>query len=95
VSTRPHGIARSPSAVSPPRLPLRRERFLPTSRRRFFNGRRVARPHGRDPRHDRIARGEITTSHLATHVMSLDEGPRGYDLFKNKEDGCVRAVFRP
>jgi threonine dehydrogenase-like Zn-dependent dehydrogenase len=44
---------------------------------------------------DRIARGEITTSHLATHVMSLDEGPRGYDLFKNKEDGCVRAVFQP
>ena len=25
-------------------------------------------------------------------------GPRarsGYDMFKNKEDGCVRAVFRP
>jgi threonine dehydrogenase-like Zn-dependent dehydrogenase len=44
---------------------------------------------------DRIARGEITTSHLATHVMSLDEGPHGYDLFKNKQDGCVRAVFRP
>ena len=44
---------------------------------------------------DRIARGEISTSHLATHVMSLDEGPRGYDMFKNKEDGCVRAVFRP
>ena len=44
---------------------------------------------------DRIARGEISTSHLATHVMSLDEGPHGYDLFKNKEDGCVRAVFQP
>jgi threonine dehydrogenase-like Zn-dependent dehydrogenase len=25
----------------------------------------------------------------------LDEGPRGYDLFKNKKDGCVRAVFQP
>ncbi|HSK60573.1 MAG TPA: glutathione-dependent formaldehyde dehydrogenase, partial [Actinomycetospora sp.] len=44
---------------------------------------------------DRIARGEISTSHLATHVMSLDEGPQGYDMFKNKEDGGVRAVFRP
>jgi hypothetical protein len=21
-------------------------------------------------------------------------GPRGYDLFKNKRDGCVRAVFQ-
>jgi hypothetical protein len=27
--------------------------------------------------------------------MSLDQGPRGYDLFKNKKDGCVRAVFQP
>ena len=25
----------------------------------------------------------------------LDEAPRGYDMFKNKKDGCVRAVFRP
>ncbi|GAA3114155.1 zinc-dependent alcohol dehydrogenase [Planomonospora alba] len=44
---------------------------------------------------DRMARGELKTSHLATHVMSLDEAPTGYDLFKNKKDGCVRAVFRP
>ncbi|HEY4726338.1 MAG TPA: zinc-dependent alcohol dehydrogenase [Actinomycetota bacterium] len=44
---------------------------------------------------DRMARGELKTAHLATHPMSLDEGPRGYDLFKNKKDGCVRAVFQP
>ena len=29
-----------------------------------------------------------------THPMSLDEGPRGYDIFKNKIDGCVRSVFQ-
>ena len=33
--------------------------------------------------------------HLATHVMPLDDGPKGYRMFKDKEDGCVRAVFRP
>ncbi|MBP2366777.1 hypothetical protein [Pseudonocardia parietis] len=44
---------------------------------------------------DRMSRGEITTSHLATHVMSLDEGPRGYDIFKRKQDGCGRSVFQP
>jgi threonine dehydrogenase-like Zn-dependent dehydrogenase len=44
---------------------------------------------------DRMAAGEIRTEHLATHVMPLDEGPRGYTMFKNKEDGCVRAVFQP
>jgi hypothetical protein len=28
-------------------------------------------------------------------VMSLEEGPQGYAMFKEKSDGCVRAVFRP
>lgn len=31
----------------------------------------------------------------AKQAMRLQEGPRGYDLFKNKRDGCVRAVFHP
>lgn len=44
---------------------------------------------------ERMAAGELTTEHLATHVMPLDEAPRGYEMFKEKEDGCVRAVFRP
>lgn len=44
---------------------------------------------------ERMARGELVTEHLATHVMSLDEGPQGYAMFKKKADGCVRAVFRP
>ncbi|MHA7219243.1 zinc-dependent alcohol dehydrogenase [Arthrobacter sp. MDT1-48-3] len=44
---------------------------------------------------EHMARGELTTEHLATHVMPLDQGPRGYEMFKNKEDGCVRAVFQP
>ena len=44
---------------------------------------------------DLMSRDEVKTEHLATHEMSLDEGPRGYEMFKNKEDGCVRAVFRP
>jgi threonine dehydrogenase-like Zn-dependent dehydrogenase len=44
---------------------------------------------------DLMSRDEVKTEHLATHVMSLDDGPKGYRMFKNKEDGCVRAVFRP
>jgi hypothetical protein len=27
--------------------------------------------------------------------MSLDRAPKGYDMFKHKKDGCVRAVFHP
>jgi threonine dehydrogenase-like Zn-dependent dehydrogenase len=44
---------------------------------------------------DLMDKGELRTAHMATHTMSLDQAPRGYDMFKNKKDGCVRAVFRP
>ena len=32
---------------------------------------------------------------LTTHRLPLEEAPRGYDLFKNKEDGCVKVVLTP
>ncbi|WP_346620303.1 zinc-dependent alcohol dehydrogenase [Blastococcus montanus] len=44
---------------------------------------------------ERMQRDELVTEHLATHVMPLAEAPRGYRMFKEKEDGCVRAVFQP
>lgn len=44
---------------------------------------------------DRIAAGELPTRHFATHIMTLDDGPRGYGMFKDKQDGCVRPVFLP
>ncbi|GII21607.1 zinc-dependent alcohol dehydrogenase [Planosporangium mesophilum] len=44
---------------------------------------------------ERMSRGEFKTAHLMTHPMPLSEGARGYDLFKHKKDGCVRAVFYP
>jgi threonine dehydrogenase-like Zn-dependent dehydrogenase len=44
---------------------------------------------------ERMERGELTTEHLATHVMPLDQAPWGYEMFQKKLDGCVRAVFRP
>jgi threonine dehydrogenase-like Zn-dependent dehydrogenase len=44
---------------------------------------------------ERMERGELVTEHLATHTMPLDEAPQGYNMFKQKIDGCVRAVFHP
>jgi threonine dehydrogenase-like Zn-dependent dehydrogenase len=44
---------------------------------------------------ERMARDELVTEHLATHVMPLDDAPEGYRIFKNKEDNCVRSVFLP
>jgi threonine dehydrogenase-like Zn-dependent dehydrogenase len=59
---------------------------------------RTAQQHGQKyvPRLlEHAARGELDTSFLATHRLSLEEGPRGYEMFKKKQDGCVRAVFTP
>ncbi len=44
---------------------------------------------------ERMERGEVVTEYLATHTMPLEDGPHGYKLFKDKLDGCVRAVFLP
>lgn len=44
---------------------------------------------------EHAAKGELDPSFLATHRFSLEDSPRGYDMFKHKKDGCVRAVFTP
>jgi threonine dehydrogenase-like Zn-dependent dehydrogenase len=44
---------------------------------------------------EHLVSGELETSFLATHPMPLEDAVRGYDLFKNKTDGCLRAVFAP
>jgi threonine dehydrogenase-like Zn-dependent dehydrogenase len=44
---------------------------------------------------EHVEEGEMDPSYLATHRFSLEDAPRGYEMFKNKEDGCVRAVFTP
>ncbi len=44
---------------------------------------------------DWIERGELDPSCLLTHPMPLEQGAIGYQKFKTKTDGCVRAVFAP
>ena len=59
---------------------------------------RTAQQHGQAylPRLlEHAVKGELDASYLATHTFSLEDAPRGYEMFKNKEDGCVRAVFVP
>lgn len=43
---------------------------------------------------DRMAAGDIPSRHLTTHPLPLADAVRGYE-FKDKDDGCVRAVFHP
>ena len=38
-------------------------------------------------------RGELDASYLVTHTMSLEDAPRGYEMFKKKQDGCVRVLL--
>ena len=59
---------------------------------------RTAQQHGQKyvPRLlEHTRRGELDASFLATHRFSLEDGPRGYDMFKHKADGCLRVVFAP
>jgi threonine dehydrogenase-like Zn-dependent dehydrogenase len=47
------------------------------------------------PLMERIEKGDIDPSFVITHTMALDEAAKGYDTFKDKEDGCVKVVLKP
>jgi threonine dehydrogenase-like Zn-dependent dehydrogenase len=44
---------------------------------------------------ERVEKGEIDPSFVITHRLPLEEAPRGYDMFLNKEDNCVKVVLKP
>jgi threonine dehydrogenase-like Zn-dependent dehydrogenase len=44
---------------------------------------------------ERIERGELNPTRIITHRLPLAEAPRGYDMFKNKEEGCEKVVLTP
>jgi threonine dehydrogenase-like Zn-dependent dehydrogenase len=59
---------------------------------------RTAQQHGQaymDRLLGHAQKGELNPSFLATHRFPLEDAPRGYAMFKHKEDGCVRSVFIP
>ena len=43
----------------------------------------------------RIENGEIDPSFVVTHRMSLDDAPKAYDMFLNKQDECIKVVLKP
>jgi threonine dehydrogenase-like Zn-dependent dehydrogenase len=44
---------------------------------------------------DRIRSGEIDPTFIISHRMSLEDAPKGYDIFKHKEDECTKVVLKP
>jgi len=43
---------------------------------------------------ERVQRRELDPSFVITHRMTLDELPRGYELFNSKRGGCIKVVAR-
>jgi len=43
----------------------------------------------------RIEAGDIDPTRIITHRMSLEDAPRGYELFKEKQDRCEKVVLTP
>ncbi|HET7092701.1 MAG TPA: hypothetical protein VFI22_04460 [Thermomicrobiales bacterium] len=43
---------------------------------------------------ERIQNGDIDPTFIITHVLPLDEAPRGYHIFKNKLDHCEKVVLK-
>ena len=48
-----------------------------------------------EPLLKKIESDEIDPSFVITHRMALDDAPKGYDLFLNKQDECIKIVLKP
>ena len=44
---------------------------------------------------ERIVRGEIDPTFIITHRVALDDAPRMYKTFREKEDSCIKVVMKP
>jgi threonine dehydrogenase-like Zn-dependent dehydrogenase len=44
---------------------------------------------------ERIERGEIDPSFIITHRMTLDDAPRMYRTFRDKQEDCIKVVMMP
>jgi threonine dehydrogenase-like Zn-dependent dehydrogenase len=42
-----------------------------------------------------VANGEVDPSRVFTHTLSLEETKRGYEMFKHKQDGCIKVFIKP
>jgi threonine dehydrogenase-like Zn-dependent dehydrogenase len=44
---------------------------------------------------DLIRSGKIDPSFVVTHRMPLSQAPHGYEIFREKADGCIKIVLDP
>jgi threonine dehydrogenase-like Zn-dependent dehydrogenase len=43
----------------------------------------------------KIESGEIDPSFVITHTVKLEDAPKMYKTFRDKEDGCIKVVLKP
>jgi len=44
---------------------------------------------------ERIQNGEIDPSFVITHRLKLSDAAKGYSIFQQKEDECIKVVLKP
>lgn len=47
------------------------------------------------PLMDMVEQGKIDTTFLITHRLPLEAAPYAYDIFNNKQEGCIKVVLTP
>jgi threonine dehydrogenase-like Zn-dependent dehydrogenase len=48
-----------------------------------------------DPLMRHIQNGEIDPTFVITHTLPLEEAPHAYEIFKDKQDSCIKVVLKP
>jgi len=44
---------------------------------------------------ERIERGDLDPSFIITHRVGLEDAPRMYQTFREKDDECIKVVMKP
>jgi threonine dehydrogenase-like Zn-dependent dehydrogenase len=44
---------------------------------------------------ERVERGEVDPGRIISHRGRLEDAPRYYQMFRDKQDACTKVVLRP
>lgn len=44
---------------------------------------------------ERIQNGDIDPTFIITHQLQLEDAPHAYEIFKHKQDNCIKVVLKP
>jgi threonine dehydrogenase-like Zn-dependent dehydrogenase len=44
---------------------------------------------------ERIEQGSINPAFVITHRLSLEDAPHGYEIFRKKQEQCIKVVLKP